>query len=52
MIKKLFIVKKEVLATSISAAEKAKGKIFAIEEASEEFQPNNKKPIGFKNEKK
>ncbi len=48
MKKKLYIVKKEVFATSIEKAATAKGHVFAIELAADAFQPENKKSPGFK----
>lgn len=49
---KMWIVKREVLARNIIEAAKNYGRIYCIEEASKEFQPDNNKPIeGFKNKK-
>ena len=46
--KKLFIVRKEVYATSIEKAIYAKGKTVYVELAKDEFQPEIKKKLGFK----
>lgn len=38
-VKKMYLVKREVLATTIKEAMNAKGKIYAIELADDKFQP-------------
>lgn len=51
--KKLFIVRKEVLATSIEKAVHGRGKTVYVELADEKFQPVPvKKSLGFKNKNK
>ena len=45
----MYIVKKEVLATNIAQALKAKSTVYSIELAAPEYQPlPKKKPIGIK----
>lgn len=47
--KKLYIVKREVLATSIKDAMRRRGKIYEVSEAAESLQPIEEKPTkGFK----
>jgi hypothetical protein len=49
----LWIVKKEVLAPTLEQACKRPGRIYAIEEAARDFQPDPPpKPIGFQKKKK
>jgi hypothetical protein len=48
MKKRLWIVKREVLATSLEKALKGKGRLYEITEADEKFQPEEKKKLGFK----
>ena len=49
--KKMYIVKREVLATSIEKALTAKGHIFEVVIADDKYQPEDKKDIGFKKKK-
>lgn len=44
---RMWIVKREVLATSLIKAATGKGKVYSIEEADEKFQPEKKKKVGF-----
>jgi hypothetical protein len=47
--KHLYLVKREVYATSLERAAHSPGKIYAIEQAEEKFQPEDKKRTpGFK----
>lgn len=48
MKKKMYLVKREVLATDIKKAMRAPGKIYSIELADERHQPTDNKPLGFK----
>lgn len=48
MKKKLYLVKREVKATSLRAALGAKGRIYSVVEVDESQQPSDKPPIGFK----
>lgn len=48
---KMWIVKREVLATSLVKAATSQGRIYEITEAAKEFQPDKKKIIGYKNKK-
>ena len=48
MKKKMWIVKREVLATTIEKAIHAKGRVYGVEEADDKFQPEEKKkPASF-----
>ena len=50
--KKMYIVKREVIAGSIKEALTKKGFIFEVIEAEPQFHPKLKKGIGFINKKK
>lgn len=45
--KKLWLVKREVLAESALAAMKEKGRVYSVEEAAKEYQPEEVKQLGF-----
>jgi hypothetical protein len=48
MKKKLYLVKREVLATSAEQAIHGKGKVYCVELAEDKFQPEEKKDkLGF-----
>lgn len=47
----MYFVKREVVASTITEAMKAKGKIYAIELSDEKMWPEDKANIGFKNAK-
>lgn len=50
--KKLYLVKREVLATSLAKALISKGHVYEIMLAEDKFQPENKKEsLGFKKKK-
>jgi hypothetical protein len=46
---KLWLVKRKVLATSLQQALRAKGRVYSVDEAAKEFQPEDKpkKKVGF-----
>lgn len=46
MKKRLFFVKREVLATSITDAMRRKGRVYEVSEAAESQQPAEEKPMG------
>jgi hypothetical protein len=47
--KKIYLVKREVKATSIASAMRERGFIYSIEMVDEKLQPESKKgPLGFK----
>lgn len=48
MKKKLYFVKREVMATSVRDAMRHQGKIYEIVEAAENLQPIEDKPMGLK----
>ena len=52
MRKKLYLVKYEVIATSIERAIKTRGRIYEISEADEKMWPVEPKKVGFINKKK
>lgn len=50
--KKLYLVKREVIATSIKKAMTNKGHIYEISLAEEKNWPQEKKQVGFRSKKK
>ena len=47
--KKMYLVKREVIATSVADALRRKGKVYEVTLAAPEYQPENEKPMqGFK----
>ena len=49
--KKLYLVKTEVMATSIHKAISTKGKVYSVELVVDQYQPDEKKNLGFKTNK-
>lgn len=49
--KKLYLVKREVWATSIEKAATAKGTVYEISVAEDRFQNEKQKKVGFKKKK-
>jgi len=52
MSKKMYIVKREVIASSVKEALTAKGHVYEITIAEDKYQPLTYKPIGFTKSKR